>query len=381
MRILRSFVWAGIMVAAFLYLTSESRWDIGRLFRPVGRLWTGPASAAAGVYTADEQNNIDIYRNAREATVNITSIVYQQDWFWGNTYEGKGAGSGFIVSPNGEILTNFHVVSGTAQLTVTLQDKKSYKAEILFRDPRNDLALIKINAGRKLPALHLGDSDGLLVGQKVLAIGNPFGIFGGTLTTGVVSSLGRTIQTEDNREMEGMIQTDAAINPGNSGGPLLDSRGSVIGINTAIYGPQGNIGLGFAMPINRAKARLDEYTQRGHISRPVLGISTWYVSGDIAELLDLPATGGLLIRRVEPGTPADDAGLRGPSRYVIRYNYRLPVGADLITEVEGQPVTGPETLDRVMNRKRGGDMLALTIYRGGRSQKLQVKLAEAPERM
>ncbi len=382
MRILRPFVWAAVMVAAFLYLTSETRWDLGQVFRPAARLWSAPASAAtAGVYTADEQNNIEIYRNAREATVNITSIVYQQDWFWGNTYEGKGAGSGFIVSPNGEILTNYHVVNGTAQLTVTTQDKKSYKARVLFQDPRNDLALIKIDAGRKLPALHLGDSDGLSVGQKVLAIGNPFGIFGGTLTTGVVSSLGRTIQTEDNREMEGMIQTDAAINPGNSGGPLLDSRGNVIGINTAIYGPQGNIGLGFAMPINRAKSRLDEYTQRGHISRPVLGISTWYVSGDIAELLELPVSGGLLIRRVDPGTPAEQAGLRGPTRFAVRYNYRLPVGADLITEVEGQPVEGPETLDRVMNRKRGGDPLNLTIFRAGRSINVQVKLAEAPERM
>jgi S1-C subfamily serine protease len=382
MRILRPFVWAAVLVAAFLYLTSASRWDIGRVFRPAARLWSEPASAAtAGVYTADEQNNIEIYKNAREATVNITSIVYQQDWFWGNTYEGKGAGSGFIVSPSGEILTNYHVVNGTAQLTVTLQDKKSYKARILFQDARNDLALIKIDAGRKLPALHLGDSDSLVVGQKVLAIGNPFGMFGGTLTTGIVSSLGRTIQTEDNRELEGMIQTDAAINPGNSGGPLLDSRGNVIGINTAIYGPQGNIGLGFAMPINRAKVRLDEYTQRGHISRPVLGISTWYVSGEIADLLELPASGGLLIRRVEPGTPADEAGLRGPSRYVVRYNYRLPVGADLITEVDGQPVEGPETLNRAMNRKRGGEMLNLTIYRAGRSMKLQIKLAEQPERM
>jgi S1-C subfamily serine protease len=383
MKILRPFAIAAAMVAAFLYLTSGSRWDVGHLFRQAGsagRLWTEPASAAtANVYTTDEQNNIDIYRSAHDATVNITSIVYQQDWFFGVS-EGQGAGSGFLVSPDGEILTNNHVVNGTAQLTVTLSDKKSYKARVLFMDPRDDLALIKIDAGRKLPALRLGDSDNLIVGQKVLAIGNPFG-FGGTLTTGVVSSLGRTIKVEENRELEGMIQTDSAINPGNSGGPLLDSRGNVIGINTAIFGQQGNIGLGFAMPINRAKSRLDEFAQRGHISRPTLGISTVYVAGDLAELMNLPASGGLLIRQVERGSPAEEAGLRGTARYVIRYNYRLPVGGDLITAVDGQPVENTQSLERVMNRKRGGDPLNLTVYRDGRTQNVQVKLGEAPERM
>ena len=174
-------------------------------------------------------------------------------------------------------------------MTVTLSDKKVYKARVLGTDPRNDLALIKIDAGRKLPALQLGDSDHLVVGQKVLAIGNPFG-FGGTLTTGIVSSLDRTHRDRGRAQLEGMIQTDAAINPGNSGGPLLDSHGNVIGINTAIYGPQGNIGIGFAMPINRAKAMLDEFTKNGHISRPVSGNPTVLpVSGDLAEMLDLPS--------------------------------------------------------------------------------------------
>jgi S1-C subfamily serine protease len=197
----------------------------------------------------------------------------------------------------------------------------------------------------------------------------------------VVSSIGRTIQTEENRYLEGMIQTDAAINPGNSGGALLDSRGNVIGINTAIYGPQGNIGLGFALPINRAKSRLEEFQQRGYISRPVLGIETRHVAGDLAELLELPVSGGLLVLRVERGSPAEEAGLRGTARWVVRYNYRLPVGGDLITDVEGQPVENNETLQRALNRKRGGDLLNLTVYRNGRKMKLQVKLGEAPQRM
>src|SRR5204862_3349581 len=160
------------------------------------------------------------------------------------------------------------VVNGSAQLTVTLNDKKTFKARILGVDRRNDLALIKIDAGRQLPALPLGDSDHLIVGQKAIAIGNPFGQFGGTMTVGVVSALDRSIKTED-EQLEGMVQTDAAINPGNSGGPLLDSHGNVIAINTANYGPQGNIGLGFALPINRAKAMLDEFAKNGKISRPV----------------------------------------------------------------------------------------------------------------
>ena len=185
--------------------------------------------------------------------------------------------------------------------------------------------------------MKLGDSDGLQVGQKVLAIGNPFG-FGGTLTTGVVDSLGRTLQPQEGRRLEDMIQTDAAINPGNSGGPLLDSHGAVIGINTAIYGPQGNIGIGFALPINRAKAMLDEFQAKGRVTRPYLGIQTIYISGDAADDLGLPNEGGLLIQRVEGGSPASDAGLHGPTRRAIAGVYQIGIGGDFIIAVDGQPV-------------------------------------------
>jgi S1-C subfamily serine protease len=377
MKVLRPFLWAAVMAAAFVYVTSVAHWDAGRLLRPIGgRLWSEPASAAAG-YLPDEQNNMDIYRSAKDATVSITSVVVREDWFFG-AVQGKGSGSGFLINPDGEILTNNHVVSGNAQLTVTLADKKSYKATVRFKDPRNDMALIKIEAGRKLPALKLGDSDSLVVGQKVLAIGNPFGEFSGTLTTGVVSSLDRSIKTED-QPLEGMIQTDAAINPGNSGGPLLDSHGNVIGMNTAIYGPQGNIGLGFAMPINRAKMMLDQSTKNGHISRPTLGIMTVYVAGDLAEMLQLPAEGGLLIQQIEAGSAAQEAGLRGPDRRVVVGNYPLGIGGDLIVAVEGQAVEGKESLSRALSRKRGGDPLDLTVYRAGRRQQVRVKLGEAPQ--
>jgi S1-C subfamily serine protease len=274
------------------------------------------------------------------------------------------------------------VVNGSQQLTVTLADKQQYKATIIGTDPRNDLALIQIKAGGKLPFLHLGDSDALQVGQKVLAIGNPFGLEG-TLTTGIVSSLGRSLAAESEAPLEDLIQTDAAINPGNSGGPLLDSHGDVIGINTAIYGNQsmsggaGNIGIGFAMPISRAKMMLDEYKAHGKIIIPVLGVQSFFISGDLAEALELPKSGGLLIQRVESGTPAQDAGLRGASRSVIVGAYRLGIGGDLIVSVDGKPVESQDVLARAMTRKRIGDSLQLEIIRGGKKQKITVKLGDS----
>jgi S1-C subfamily serine protease len=377
MKVLRPLTFAMLLVAGFVYITSVTHWDFARV-RSAGRMWSEPASAASA-FSPDEQNNIDIYKVARDATVNITSKVYVQDWFR-QIYPQQGTGSGFVINSDGQILTNNHVVQGAATLTVKLADQKEYKAKVLGRDPGSDLALIKIDAPGKLPSLHLGESDNLVVGQKVLAIGNPFG-FQGTLTTGIVSSLDRSIQTEDSQvPLEGMIQTDAAINPGNSGGPLLDSRGSVIGINTAILG-QGNIGIGFAMPINRAKTMLDEFQKNGHISQAApLGVRTLYVGGDLADELRLPSSGGLLIQSVEDGSAAAEAGLRGPTQIgVIRGRYQIGIGGDFITAIDGQTVTGNETLQRAMSHKRGGDILELTVIRGGKSQTLKVHLGEAPQ--
>jgi putative serine protease PepD len=377
MRALRLFLLATLLVTVYIV----GRYNVGHLLpsnNPRG-VWTEPAAAAAtSGYSSEEQNNIDIYRGAREATVNITSQVYRQNWFF-QVYPEKGTGSGFIINADGEILTNYHVVRGAAQLTVKLMDQKVYKAKVLGTDTRHDLALIRIEAGRKLPTLRLGDSDALVVGQKVEAIGNPFG-FDGTLTTGIVSSLGRDIQTED-ENLEGMIQTDAAINPGNSGGPLLDSHGNVIGINTAIYG-QGNVGIGFAMPINRAKMMLTDFQAHGRVAVPWLGIKEVWVSGDLAEMLDLPAKGGLLIQEVENGSPAGEAGLRGPRRVVVVGNtYQLGIGGDLIVAVEGQTVDSADALRRAMNKKQSGELLTLTVYRNGRNVEVKVKLGEAPQQL
>ena len=193
----------------------------------------------------------------------------------------------------------------------------------------------------------------------------------------MVSALDRPIKTED-EDLEGMVQTDAAINPGNSGGPLLDSHGNVIAINTAIYGPQGNIGLGFALPINRAKGMLEEFARSGNIARPVLGVSVLPVSGDLAEMLNLPSEGGLLIQRIERNSPAQQYGLKGPTRRVIISNYPVGIGGDLIVAIDGQPVDGNDSLTKAMSRKRGGDSMDLTVYRNGRKEQVKVKLDSAP---
>jgi S1-C subfamily serine protease len=378
-----------LLVGAFWLVTSHGDWSLREIIQPLssrGQLWSDPVTARGAGFGADEQNNIDIYKNNRLATVNITSIFYQRDFFF-QVFPQKGIGSGFIINEDGEIITNNHVVAGSRNVTVTLAgaDKKQYPATVLGLDRRNDLAILKIRTDRKLPFVRLGDSDGLVVGQKVLAIGNPFGLEG-TLTTGIVSSLGRSLQSEEGAPLEGLIQTDAAINPGNSGGPLLDSHGYVIGINTAIYGQQtasgeaGSIGIGFAMPINRAKEKLEEYRTTGHISHPVLGIGqTLLLQGDLAEALNLPASGGLLIESIESGSPAEAAGLRGPNRTVIVGMTRLGIGGDLITAIDGKPVEGQDALRRALNQKRPGETMVLTVFRGNRTIKVTVTLGSAPE--
>jgi S1-C subfamily serine protease len=374
---------AALLVGGFVWLTSSDNWVARRWLRSgsaPGATWSGPDVARSAGLSADEQNNIEIYKVANQATVNITSTVFQRGWFF-EIYPARESGSGFFINEDGQILTNNHVISGRApQIQVTLADQSQYEAEVLVRDPVNDLALIRINARKKLPYLRLGDSDHIQVGQKVLAIGNPFGL-NGTLTTGVISSLGRTIRDENGNELEDMIQTDAAINPGNSGGPLLDSQGNVIGVNTAIYGPGGNIGIGFAMPINTAKRMLEDFRNGRQFGRPVLGVSGTPIFGGLAEALDLPREGGFLIYEVAPGSPADRAGLRGARRRVIVGNYEVYVGGDLIMAIDGKPITGPNDLTRLLRRKRPGDTVELTIYRDGRTRKVKVELGGGSTRL
>jgi S1-C subfamily serine protease len=323
----------------------------------------------------DEQNNIEIYKFAKLATVYITSTAVRRDFFY-QPVASRSLGSGFLINDNGFILTNFHVISGSSRIQVTLSDQTQYNARALDTDRSDDLALIKISPKRKQVFLRLGDSDHLQVGQKVLAIGNPFGLEG-TLTTGVVSSIGRAIESEDNQRLEGVIQTDAAINGGNSGGPLLDSGGNVIGINTAIVG-RTNLGIGFALPINRAKALLSDY-QAGRVTeRPKSGVTAEYVAGDLAEALGLPRRGGLLVQGVVRGSSEDRAGVRGAREVVDIGNVELGIGGDFIVAVDGQSVDREDALVRAMSHKRVGDTITLTIFRNGRTFNLPVRLLRAP---
>ncbi len=366
-----------LMVAGFLLITSRTNWGQRRIIQPIsqaGKYWSGPDVARSAGLSSDELNNIDIYKTAHLATVNITSTVYRRTIFL-EIYPSKDQGSGFLIGGDGKILTNSHVVANEHQLEVTLSDQSKYKARLLSRDESNDLALLQIEPRKKLPWLRLGDSEGLQVGQKVLAIGNPFGL-DGTLTTGVVSALARDIRGENDQKLEGLIQTDAAINMGNSGGPLLDSAGDVIGINTAILGPNGgSIGIGFAMPINRAKLMLDD-VQAGR-KRPQLGVSVIAVAGDYADALNLPTQGGLLITEVERGSAAERAGLRGGNQTVQIGNAQISVGGDLIMAIDGRPVDRNDAISRALARKRLGDSVELTIFRGGRTMNVRVKLGDA----
>lgn len=371
----RTLLLAALLVVGFVYVTTKP----GGFLRgsSPATSWSGPQVAHSAGLTSDEQNNIDVYKSSREAVVYITSTVIQRSFFFG-VEQGRALGSGFVINPEGQIITNHHVISGSSDVEVSMPDQTTYKATILVRDPQDDLALIKITPKKKLPFLNLGDSDRLQVGQKVLAIGQPLGLQG-TLTVGVVSTVGRSIEGENNQRLEGMIQTDAAINSGNSGGPLLDSQGNVVGINTAIYGPNGNIGIGFAMPINRVKNMLEDFRAGKRFGKPYFGASAVYIAGDLAEALHLPTSGGLLIQEIHRGSPADEAGLHQYHDVVRVGNQRLGVGGDFITSIEGKPVSDVDSLVRAMSRKRPGDDLDLTIFRGGKSIHMKVRLGEAPD--
>ena len=362
------------LVGAFVYITTVPNSPLRRYQDP---LWSGPTVAHSAGLGGDELNNIDIYKAAKDSVAYITSTVYQQTFFF-EMVPTRALGSGFLISADGRILTNNHVISGSSKIEVRFADGSRYTGKVLVADRADDLAMIQIDPKKKVPFLKQGDSDALQVGQKVLAIGNPFG-FSGTLTTGVVSSLGREIRNE-NSTLEGLVQTDAAINEGNSGGPLLDSQGNVIGINTAILAPSGgNIGIGFAMPINRAKAMLEDFRVGKSFGRPRFGASTVYITGDLAGELKLPAGGGLLIQEVGRGSAAEQAGLKGYRDVVLVGNERLGIGGDFITEIDGKPVTESDALARAIARKRPGDTITVKVFRAGKLLDVAVKLGEVPE--
>ena len=326
--------------------------------------------------TDDEAINVRVYRQASAAVANILTKATEYDFFM-DPVPVEGAGSGFVIDSRGYILTNFHVVQDAQSIEVVLGDQTRYPAKFVGADQRNDVALIKVEPkGRPLVALALGDSSKLQVGQKVLAIGNPFG-FQSTLTTGVVSALGRTVQTSQTTYIDEAIQTDAAINRGNSGGPLIDSHGEVIGINSAIYTPSGTTaGIGFAIPVNTAKRIAHDLMTEGRVRQAFLGAQTLQVGGYLAEALDLPVQEGLMIEEVTRGGPAAAAGLHGGDRDAMAGMRRISIGGDVIVAVDGQKVASQLDLNVVLNRKRPGDTVTVTVYRGGKKMDVPVKLGE-----
>jgi len=330
--------------------------------------------------TEDEENNISIYRRVGPGVVNITSVVVARDFFF-NPVPREGAGSGSIIDTAGHVLTNHHVIRDSTKLEVTLNDGSKWPARFVGADPDNDLAVIKIDAPKeKLAVIPMGDSSELQIGQKVLAIGNPFGL-GQTLTTGIISSLGRSIRSEAGTLIEDVIQTDAAINPGNSGGPLLDSKGKIIGINSAIISPTGaSVGIGFAIPANTAKRILPELISKGHVSYPWIGASIYPLIPEFAKVLGLKVERGAMIAEVVAGGPSDKAGLRGGDRQVQVGNSVIPVGGDIITEMDGQNVTSSDGLIRMIRDHRPGDRVELKLLRKGEFLRIKVTLGEKPRR-
>ncbi|MEO6982644.1 MAG: trypsin-like peptidase domain-containing protein, partial [Edaphobacter sp.] len=332
---------------------------------------------AAPAYDNEEQQNIAVYKKALPSVVNITSTAVAFDFFYGPVPQ-QGQGSGFLLDKQGHILTNNHVINNAQRVEVTLSDKHKYKATVVGVDKNHDLALLQITAPNIQPAT-LANSQGLTVGQRVYAIGNPFGLQG-TMTRGIISAI-RSIRGPQNNPIEDAIQTDAAVNPGNSGGPLLNSRGEVIGITTLIAnnGADQSSGIGFAIPINTAKAFLDDIAKYGRVRRPSLDIVTLPIGPDIAQQIGLPADYGILVERVLPGGAAEKAGLHGGTQRAYQGNIPVMLGGDLIVGFDGQDITNPQDLSAAMNSHRAGDVVTLTVFRGRKKMDIKVTLSDAKD--
>lgn len=369
-----AFASALIAVGAFVGFSS-----IGELLRSkeptrAAEQEATPVSISNPETVSDEQNNIEVYKALSPGVAFITTSSQVQNFFGSDETE-SGNGSGSVIDAQGHILTNYHVVEGATKLTVSFGGEKTYSAKVIGGDADTDLAVIKIEPGNdKLTIVSLGDSEQLVVGQKVLAIGNPFGL-DRTLTTGVISGLQRPIRARNGRPIEGAIQTDASINPGNSGGPLLDKFGRMIGINSQILSPAGgSVGVGFAIPVSIAKRVVPQLIQFGEVRRPKLGAVLLKVEQLIEQGITMPVEKGLLIRSISPGGSAASAGLRGLSQDA---NGEIVLG-DIITSIDGTKVGDMDDVYRLLDKKAIGDIVQVEIYRGTKAQTIQLKLMPLP---
>jgi S1-C subfamily serine protease len=330
-----------------------------------------------------EARRIAIYQRVAPAVVNITTQVLRTDFFWGTLPE-EGSGSGFLWDVDGHIVTNFHVIDGAQQIEVSFGGDTSLPATVVGDDPINDLAVLKVDSVPKgVKPVELGTSTDLHVGQTAIVIGNPFGQFERTMTQGIVSALNRTIQTDNSSVLRGVIQTDAAINRGNSGGPLLDSRGRLIGVNSAIYSPSGtSAGVGLAIPVDKVVRVVPVLINKGRFPHPWLGFEEmgYEISPRLAQMLELPVQSGLLIAQLYQDSPADQAGLHGAQNETIVGNRRYLVGGDILTAVDGVPLKKWDDLNAYLEEKTAvGQKVALRLVRGGKDLTLDVMLADMPE--
>jgi len=390
---LRPVVLVVLIVCAFYYLTTRLM-PIGALAGLVHHVATegtstinGPLGSfslteakAAPEYDAEEQQNIAVYKKALPSVVNITSTQVAYDFFLRPVPQ-QGQGSGFILDTQGHILTNNHVIEGAQMVEVTLWNQKKYKAQVMNVDKIHDLALLQIQAKDLQPAT-LASGNNLVVGQRVYAIGNPFG-FSGTMTRGIISAL-RSVAMPNGSKIDNAIQTDASVNPGNSGGPLLNSKGEVIGITTMIANnPNSQVdqsaGIGFAIPISVAKATMEDFARFGRARRPSLDVVTLPIGPDIAEQIGLPADYGILIERVNPGGAAEKAGMRGGTQRAYMGNTPVMLGGDLIVAFDGQEITTPQDLAQALNSHRAGDTVSITVFRGRQRMVFHVTLSDAKQ--
>jgi putative serine protease PepD len=329
------------------------------------------------VMSTDEKINTVVFAKAHPAVVNIATTTLRMN-FWMEVIPKEGQGSGFIIDRKGYILTNNHVVAKAQKVTVTTASGSRIAATLVGRDRASDLAVIKIPTKFVESVAVLGNSDKIRIGQKAIAIGNPFGL-SHTLTTGIISALGRGIRTSNGNQIDGLIQTDAAINPGNSGGPLLNSSGEVIGINTAIYTLSGGYqGIGFAIPINRAKHVAAQLISSGRVARAWLGVSGISLTPGLSENLGLGVQHGVLVVEVMPNSPAERAGIRGGHREVIVGTLRLLLGGDIITHLNGREVSSMRQMLRSIRRLQPNQQITVQIFRDGRFSTLRVSLSEGP---
>ncbi len=339
---------------------------------------------SSNTYSQDELQNINVYNLCNEAVVNINTKVTSYDWFLEPYVQDGGSGSGSIIDKRGYILTNVHVISGATKIYVSLSDGTQYEAEVVGQDADSDLAVIKFDPpeGVQLKTIQFGDSQGLRVGQKVIAIGNPYGL-ARTMTTGIVSSLGRPLKdSATGRIINNMIQTDAAINPGNSGGPLLDTNGRMIGINTMIVSnSNSSAGVGFAVPAETAVRVVTDLLKYGKVNRGTMDISVIQLTNRIAQYARLDITSGMLVSQVAKGSLAEKAGLRGGTEAVYYGNRRnvIYLGGDVITKIDNTNITSLADYYLALESKRPGDVVTITVRRDRKNVQINVKLEGTAE--